>query len=174
VCLVTGPGLDALARRRRTLEDRAEIMISGEGRRRGARSVLGTLLHEAAHALSAARGVQDTSRQGRYHNKKFKVHAEELGITTGHDPRIGWSITSLPDSTADSYAAQLAALQAAITLWRHDEHTTGTSGGTRRSTNLIAACCPCGRSVRIAASTLAEAPVTCGACDGTFTPKDAA
>jgi hypothetical protein len=33
----------------------AEILISGEGLRRPARDVLGTLLHEAAHALAAAR-----------------------------------------------------------------------------------------------------------------------
>ena len=153
-------------------EDRAEIMISGEGLRRGAPAVLGTLLHEAAHALAAVRGIQDTSRQGRYHNKHFKTHAEELGITAGHDQRLGWSVTTLPDSTADSYAAQLAALQAALTLWRHDE--SSPAGTTRRSTNLIAAICPCGRSIRIAASTLAEAPVTCRACDGDFTAKDAA
>jgi curved DNA-binding protein CbpA len=153
-------------------EDRAEIMISGEGLRRGAPAVLGTLLHEAAHALAAVRGIQDTSRQGRYHNKHFKTHAEELGITVEHDPRLGWSVTTLPDPTADSYAGQLAALQAALTLWRHDE--SGPAGTTRRSTNLIAAACPCGRSIRIAASTLAEAPVTCRACDGDFTAKDAA
>ena len=153
-------------------EDRAEIMISGEGLRRGAPAVLGTLLHEAAHALAAVRGIQDTSRQGRYHNKHFKTHAEELGITVGHDQRLGWSVTTLPDTTADSYAAQLAALQAALTLWRHDE--SSPAGTTRRSTNLIAAACPCGRSIRIAASTLAEAPVTCRACDGDFTAKDAA
>ena len=132
--------------------------------------MLGTLLHEAAHALAAVRGIQDTSRQGRYH-KHFETHAEELGITAGHDPRLGWSVTTLPDDTADSYATQLAALQAALTLWRHDEF--GPAGTTRRSTNLIAAVCPCGRSIRIAASTLAEAPVTCRACDGDFTAKDA-
>ena len=44
----------------------AEIMISGEGLRRSAPDVLGTLLHEAAHALAHARGIKDTSRQGRY------------------------------------------------------------------------------------------------------------
>ena len=44
----------------------AEIMISGEGLRRSASDVLGTLLHEAAHALAHARGIKDTSRQGRY------------------------------------------------------------------------------------------------------------
>ena len=154
------------------LEDRAEIMISGEGLKRGAPAVLGTLLHEAAHALAAARGIKDTSRQGRYHNKRYKILAEELGITTEHDQRLGWSITTVPETTVLSYARQLYELQNAITLWRHDEHTP--AGTTRRSTNLIAAACPCGRSIRIAASTLAEAPVTCRACDGDFTAKDAA
>jgi curved DNA-binding protein CbpA len=154
------------------LEDRAEIMISGEGLKRGAPAVLGTLLHEAAHALAAARGIKDTSRQGRYHNKHFKAHAEELGITTEHDQRLGWSVTTVPEATLLSYARQVYDLQNAITLWRHDEHTP--AGTTRRSTNLIAAACPCGRSIRIAASTLAEAPVTCRACDGDFTAKDAA
>jgi hypothetical protein len=154
------------------LEDRAEIMISGEGLKRGASAVLGTLLHEAAHALAAARGIKDSSRQGRYHNKRYKILAEELGITVEHDPRLGWSITTVPESTLLSFARQLYELQNAITLWRHDEHAP--AGTTRRSTNLIAAACPCGRSIRIAASTLAEAPVTCRACDGDFTAKDAA
>ncbi len=153
------------------LDGRTEIMISGEGLRRSALSVLGTLLHEAAHALAAARGISDTSRQGRYHNKKFKACAEELGITAGHDQKIGWSITTVPDDTALAYADQLDSLQTAMTLWRIDEHN-GPTGTTRRSTNLTAAACPCGRSIRAAASTLAEAPVICGACDGTFTPKD--
>jgi hypothetical protein len=153
------------------LDERTEIMISGEGLRRDALSVLGTLLHEAAHALAAARGIQDTSRQGRYHNKKYKTCAEELGITAEHDQRIGWSITTVPDDTAAAYERQLAALAIAMTLWRIDEHNDPT-GTTRRNTNLTAAVCPCGRSIRAAASTLAEAPVICGACAGTFTPKD--
>jgi curved DNA-binding protein CbpA len=154
-------------------EQRAEIMISGEGLRRGAHAVLATMLHEAAHALAAARGVQDTSRQGRYHNRKYKAHAEELGITVEHDQRTGWSVTTLPGDTAARYATQITTLATAITLWRHDEHHTsnGTTGTARRSSNLIAAACPCGRSIRVAASTLATAPITCQACDGSFEPK---
>jgi curved DNA-binding protein CbpA len=151
----------------------AEILISGEGLRRHPRDVLGTLLHEAAHALAAARGIKDTSRQGRYHNRHYKVLAEELGLAVDHDSRIGWSLTSVPDTTADAYARWLVKLHVAMTLWRHDEFkaTTGNGSGVRTS-NLIAAACPCGRSIRIAVSTLAAAPVTCGACDGDFTPKE--
>jgi DnaJ domain len=153
----------------------AEILISGEGLRRHPRDVLGTLLHEAAHALAAVRSIKDTSRQHRYHNRHYKMLAEELGLTVDHHATIGWSLTSVPDHTADAYARWLVKLHVAMTLWRHDEYkaTTGTgTGNGTRTHNLIAAACPCGRSIRIAATTLAAAPVTCGACEGDFTPKE--
>jgi curved DNA-binding protein CbpA len=150
----------------------AEIMISGEGLHRPAREVLATLLHEAAHALARARGLKDTSRQGRYHNAKFKACAEEVGLAVEHDDSFGWSATTLTPATELAYAAQLQALADAITIWRHGETTTGPKA--RRNTNLIAAICPCGRSIRVAASTLAEAPITCQACDQDFQPKNPA
>ena len=57
-----------------------------------------------------------------------------------------------------------------MTLWRHGETTTGPAA--RRNTNLIAAACPCGRSIRVAASTLAEASITCQACGQDFQAKN--
>lgn len=151
-------------------EQRAEIMISGEGLRREPADVLGVLLHEAAHALAAARSIKDTSRQGRYHNTKYKVLAEELGLAAESHPAIGWSLTTVPGPTIEAYKDQLVALQDAMTLWRTDETQIPT---TRRNSNLIAAICPCGRSIRAAASTLAEAPIVCTACGDPFTPKNA-
>ncbi len=152
-------------------QQRAEIMISGEGLRRTARDVLGTLLHEAAHALAEARGIRDTSRQGRYHNTKYAQLARELGIDVTQDPKIGWSITSVPDSTAMTYASQILALHDAMTLWRQSEAQTGST--PRRNTNLLAATCPCDRRIRVAASTLEAAPITCEACHGEFEPATA-
>ena len=149
-------------------QQRTEIMISGEGLRRSARDVLGTLLHEAAHALAAARGIRDTSRQGRYHNTRFAAIAREVGIDVAKDPTIGWSVTTVPDHTAAVYEHQLAGLQAVMTMWRTDEISATTA---RRNTNLIAAVCPCERTIRVAASTLAEAPIMCEACNGSFEPK---
>jgi hypothetical protein len=149
----------------------AEVMISGEGLRRTPDEVLGTLLHEAAHALAHARGIKDTSRQGRYHNKHFKTLAEQLGLTVTHDDRNGWSASTITPAAKTAYARQLAGLAQAMTMWRHGEATTGPT--IRRNTNLLAACCPCGRSIRVAASTLAEAPIICQACDGKFQAKTA-
>src|SRR4029453_3856781 len=55
--------------------DRPEVLVSGEGLQRGPVEVLGTLLHEAAHGLAHARSIQDTSRQGRYHNRRYAALA---------------------------------------------------------------------------------------------------
>jgi curved DNA-binding protein CbpA len=150
--------------------ERAEVMISGEALRLTPAEVLAVILHEAAHALACARGIKDTSRQGRYHNKQFKACADELGLAVEHDQRNGWSATKVTHHAEHAYASQLDVLGEAMTLWRRSE-TTGPA--TRRNTNLIAAACPCGRSIRVAASTLAEAPITCQACDGDFQAKTA-
>ena len=146
----------------------AEVMISGEGLARTPREVLGTLLHEAAHALAAARGITDTSRQGRYHNKKYAALAAELGLDVAETPGFGWTITTVPDATASRYASPARRAQRRHDLWRNAEHIPAAAKG--RSTNLIAAHCSCGRKIRVAASTLDEAPILCQACDGYFKP----
>ena len=78
----------------------AEIFVGGEGLARGATRVLATLLHEAAHALAHKRQLKDTSRQGRYHNRRFKDLAEQVGLQVEHHPTLGWSPTTLPERTA--------------------------------------------------------------------------
>jgi hypothetical protein len=113
--------------------------------------------------------IQDTSRQGRYHNRRYATLAGELGLEVASVKPIGWSATTVPDTTAAAYAGQLEELQAALVLWRRHEHRIGP--GTR-SRNLLAAACPCGRRIRAAKATLAEAPIVCGACAQPFQPAD--
>jgi len=48
----------------------------------------------------ACAGVRDTSRQGRYHNARFKTLAKELGLEVRRDPLIGWSVTTPAADTA--------------------------------------------------------------------------
>jgi hypothetical protein len=98
--------------------DRHEVLVGGEGLQRGPVDVLGTLLHEAAHGLAQARGIADTSRQGRYHNRRYAALARELGLAVTNLQPIGWSATTVPDPTANRYAAQLGDLTAALVLWR--------------------------------------------------------
>jgi hypothetical protein len=149
--------------------DRHEVLVGGEGLQRGPTDVLGTLLHEAAHGLAQARSVQDTSRQGRYHNRRYATLARELGLEVASVQPIGWSATTVPEPTAAAYAGPLEDLAAALVLWRRHEHRSGPGG---RSRNLLAASCGCGRRIRVAKTTLVEAPILCGACEQRFQPAD--
>jgi hypothetical protein len=148
--------------------ERPELFVGGEGLAAGAVEVLGTLLHEAAHGLAATRGIHDTSRQGRYHNRRYAALARELGLTVGTAGSRGWTATAVPAETTTVYAAVVEDLARALVLWRRAEHP---SGG-RRANNLLAATCGCGRRIRAARSTLAQAPVLCGRCGGPFQPSE--
>jgi hypothetical protein len=168
-----------------------ELFVGGEGLQRGAQALMGTLLHEAGHALAEARGVKDTSRQGRYHNKNFKAIAEEMGIAVQHDAQLGWSTTTVPDSTAAKYAGAILDLDASITAYRKgfeflftgDPTTAGprsgggtvkvptVPGGRTNSNNGVVAVCGCGRKIRISQSVLDLGGITCNVCGEEFAPK---
>lgn len=155
----------------RSAAELAEVFVGGEGLARGAVDVLGTLLHEAAHALAHVRGVQDTSRQGRWHNARFKAIAEDLGIAVEKDPRLGWSPTSVPDTTRDIYAGAIAELARALRMRRTSE--PGGAGKPKKP-GTPACVCPCGRRIRVAVSVREAGPIVCGVCDAEFRPEEPA
>jgi hypothetical protein len=150
--------------------NRPEVLVSDEGLKRGERAVLATLLHEAAHGLGNTRGVKDTSRQGRWHNRRFAALAGELGLKVDADPKTGWSQTSLTHQLAGRYADQLTGLDAALGLWRHAERQQGPATVAH---NLLACSCACGRKLRVAKATLEQAPIICGGCQERFEPERA-
>jgi hypothetical protein len=171
----------AAARWRRAVDggELAEILVSGEGLERGAVPVLGTLLHEGAHALAHARGVKDTSRQGRWHNAKYRRFAEELGLVLRQVDGIGWSGTVVPAETAAAYAEQLEAIAAAIVVYRRAENESGpgvvagiegggSEGESGTSSKGGGIECPCGRRIRVARAVLEAGPISCGLCGGDF------
>jgi len=141
-----------------------ELLIAGEGLALGAEDVFTTELHEAAHALAVARGIADTSRDGRYHNASYKTIAEELGLIVTRDPTLGWNTTVLPAHTRARYAAEIDAIAAAITAHRLPE-PAATPGR-----NLAAAVCGCDipRRIRVAPRTLATGAITCDICRHPF------
>jgi hypothetical protein len=143
-----------------------ELFIGGEGLSRSAREVLGTLLHEAAHGVADTRGIKDTSRQGRFHNTRFKALAIELGLDVAKTGTLGWSATTVPGATAALYRAELRRLNAALVAYRHAER----GGGRASSNNGLAAVCGCGRRIRASLSVLTGGPITCGLCGTGFEP----
>ncbi len=145
------------------------MFVAGEGLRRPAAEVMATLLHEAAHAIANVRQIQDTSRQARYHNLRYRALAEELGLSVEKVDSIGWSRTRLREQTTQAYEPQLQRLGAALNLYRVGEEPAAPAG--RRSAvsnNLGAAICACPRRIRVALSTLEVGPIVCGLCQQAF------
>jgi hypothetical protein len=143
-----------------------ELFVGGEGLAKGARNVLGTLLHEAAHGVASVREIQDTSRQGRFHNTRYRALAEELGLVVAKADSIGWSDTTVPDATATAYRAELRRLGDALVAYRRLE--PGGRGGRKNNNNGVAARCGCDRRIRVAESVLEAGPITCGLCGTDF------
>ena len=167
----------------------AELFIGGEGLRLGAVEVLGTLLHEAAHGVASTRKVKDTSRRGAYHNSRYKLLAEELGLQIDRDPTIGWSLTTVPAATIEAYADQVAQLRAAIRHVRQSEYAppapapgdgskeadpaNADETGASRSAPTYLCACPTPRRLRMARTVYEQAPVLCGACLEPFQAREA-
>ena len=136
----------------------SEVLITADGLAGSATDALGTLVHEAAHAIAFQRGIKDTSRQGRYHNKYFKAIAEEIGLEVSRDPERGWSVTALSEPAAVAYRDTLA--QLAGTLRASREPPLGPS--TSRSG--IGLLCECGPRLRAGRTVSTVRGAICGVC----------
>lgn len=143
-----------------------EVFVSGEGLQRQVGDILVTLLHEAAHALADARGIKDTSRQGRWHNRQYAAVATELGLTVTQHPKFGWSDSQLADGTADLYTNELHVLADALSVYRHPEPVHSTE--RTNSNNGLACECDCGRKIRVSRKVYEVGPITCGVCNSPF------
>jgi hypothetical protein len=149
-----------------------EVMISAEGLQRSAREVFRTLLHEAVHGIAAVRGVQDTSRGGRYHNRKFAGIAIEVGLVVEKDSRIGHVTPDVTDETAREYAEAIEWIEEALVLNRKIEGNPRAEGSKGSGTNGLVLICGCEprRKMRMAESALDLGPVWCGVCGDEFRP----
>jgi hypothetical protein len=147
-----------------------EVLVSGEGLSRTPAEVFTTLLHEATHGLADSRGIQDTSRQGRWHNKKFATLAAELGLTATKDDKLGYSPCTLTEQAVGEYAEAITAIGAALNAYRHPDLLVGTQ---RTNNNNGASCeCECPRKIRLSVTAFDEGPIVCAVCNAAFLPED--
>lgn len=137
-----------------------EINICAEHLSRPFEQVAETLLHEMAHLYNLQIGVQDTSRGGTYHNKKYKETAEKHGLTVAKDSKYGWSKTSLNDE-AQAFVDSLQDKK--FQLYR--KAIPKIPGAKTKSQSSRKYVCPmCGCIIRATK----EVNVVCGDCDVPF------
>ena len=137
-----------------------EINICAEYLSRPFDKVAETLLHEMVHLWNLQQGVQDTSRSGTYHNKKYKEAAEQHGLSVEKDAKYGWTKTKLsPEAKAFVDGLQDRKFQ----LFRKKELKFSGSSKTKQSTRKYV--CPgCGCIIRATK----EVNVICGDCEMKF------
>ena len=70
-----------------------EINISAEHLDRKIEKTMATLMHEMVHYYCQINNIDDTSKNGRYHNKLFKREAEARGLIISYAKYIGYSVT---------------------------------------------------------------------------------
>ena len=164
-----------------------EMFMAGETLAKGARQVLQTMLHEGAHTLAKVREVQDTSRQGRWHNAKFKSLAFEMGLEYNHDSAdksIGFSQVTLREATVEEYADLLADLDREIHLMVSlpgflaglggeqggENMGKAPKGPAQPNTNNVKATCLCEEPniVRMSRKVLDRQVVHCEDCNSLF------
>lgn len=78
-------------------EERHELNIAADWLQRPIENVVATMIHEMVHLYNIQMGVQDCSRGGSYHNKKFRDEAEKHMLRIEKDEKYGWTITHPTD-----------------------------------------------------------------------------
>ena len=148
-----------------------ELNIAAEVLHYPIEETLDTMLHEMVHLYCREHGIQEVSRGGKYHNKRFKEEAERRGLTCVPFGQYGWNTT--PGDNLVQYAMDKGWNE--IRIGRSNfppfihTGTGGTAasggapvqtGGKRPSSTRKLVCPCCGQSVR-ATKTV---NILCGDC----------
>ncbi|WP_370943299.1 hypothetical protein AB5J62_29930 [Amycolatopsis sp. cg5] len=157
-----------------------------------AENVLVTLLHEAVHAYAATSGIKDTSRQGRYHNRRFAELALVIGLHVERDARVGHHTPRLANRGRADYGDLVAELGHGLVLERtpHLDRREQTNSQVNDSVSsaqvdaarpaapgkyVFASCqCQSGRTrvtIRVARGGWRPGVTWCRACDRPFVPS---
>lgn len=143
-------------------EEKHCINISADYLDRDVYRVMSTLLHEMCHLYAMEKGIQDTSRAGIYHNKKFKQIAENHGLIVQEADKIGWSVTS-PTPQTINFIDENCPITSFEVMMKKPEEKAKTAKTKQSSRKYICPCC--GATVRATK----ELKIICGEC---FDPDD--
>lgn len=76
-----------------------ELNIGADYLARPIENIVATLIHEGCHLYAMQNDIKDTSNNGVYHNKRFKMLAEERGLSVSRHDKYGWTITEPTEET---------------------------------------------------------------------------
>lgn len=146
-------------------EGHYEINLCAEYLNRPFEETCGTLIHEMVHLQNLQDGVQDTSRSGTYHNKKFKETAEAHGLTVEKGEKYGWHKTTL-NPQAEAFVKSLGKSGFCLVRPRTNPLKGSRKGGGSSSRKYVCPCC--GTIIRATK----EVHVFCGECEVAFEEQE--
>lgn len=82
-------------------EHQRELNIAAGTLQRPIEEVAATMLHEMVHLYNLQHEIQDCSRGGTYHNKKFRDEAQKHMLTIEHHEKYGWTVTKPTEELID-------------------------------------------------------------------------
>lgn len=150
-----------------------EVVVVGEYLDRSAEEIVGTLIHEAAHAQNFEEKIHDCSRS-QYHNKKFKAVAEKMGLAVRQISHYGFALTEMTEETRNIYRKETEVLKDALVhrrkpIWIQGATSSGKveeeSKNTSRSRKAV---CKCPFIIRVSKKTLDETVIRCESCEKSF------
>lgn len=148
-----------------------EVLITAESLQRKPAQIMCTLIHEAAHASNNTKKVRDVIRNG-YHNKKFKLEAEMMGLTVHKDGNRGTAGTTIPDETTELYRDEIAQLKSVLKLYRRSFKKGTGSAKPRQKSRMLKCECPCGFIIRLSRKVFEATGILCETCDEHFDIKE--
>lgn len=145
---------------------RSECLIAGESLIRTAREIFGTLIHEAAHGINATRGIEDTSRQGRYHNKNYRDTAEEIGLEVEKMAPFGYCKTTVNDGLAAEFLGEIEEIDRVAK--QYVRLLTFDTKKKRNGKPFAVCACPEPRKIEGSKKMFEFGPIVCGCCNTNF------
>ncbi len=133
--------------------------------------VTAIILGQLVRLYDIQRGIKDSSREGRYMNKRFRDEAATRDLEVSKDPRSGWSIIEPTEALIEFVISQgWTDIQMGRDGGSGSQRTeddndsnagTADGSGKKRSSTRKIVCPVCGQSVRAAR----DAYIKCGYCD---------
>lgn len=149
-----------------------ELNIAAEVLSYPIEETLDTMLHEMIHLYCRENNIQECSRGGTYHNKKFKDLAEKVGLECYKTERHGWN--TKPGDRILQYAidndwTEILIQRGTPGIKRvpfpgQSAEVTITTGGRKQSSTRKYICPLCRQSIRATR----DVNIICGDCEITM------
>lgn len=153
-----------------------ELNIGADYLARPIENIVATLIHEGCHLFAMQNDIKDTSNNGVYHNKRFKMLAEERGLSVSRHDKYGWTTTEPTEETInfciDNDLQEIMITRdtgfSFVGINRGGKTVDGADAPMKPKTkkgNSIKWCCPCCGAIVRSTKIL---NIVCGDCNEQF------